>query len=178
MEIRTTSEDPIQIHDDLPFVSSNNVTAGTRHTPAWEITGPDNYTLAIESNTPFAPEARESSGAKIDGSTRVVVQKADPQGNPLGNGIIFDHNMDAFDYQDMRSDPRFFRHTQKSVIIDEKEKLFVFLYIPSSANDFDASQSRLTLGDNVTETGKAVYIKEKSSMNQAERNQVQAASSK
>lgn len=178
MDIRTTSEDPLQIHDDLPFVSKQDVSPGETHIPAYTIEGPDNYVLGIESNTPLAPELRQSNGDKVDPSTQVILQKADPQGNPLGNAIIFDHNLDAFDYEKMRSDPRFFRHTQKSVLIDEKEFLYVYLDIPSGANDFSASDSRLTLGDNVTQTGKAVYIREKSSMNNVEQQMVDQTNSK
>jgi len=159
-------------------VSSQQVSPGEDHVPAYEIEGPDNYVLGIESNTPLAPELRDQNGEKIDSSTQVILQKADPQGNPLGNAIIFDHNLDAFDYEKMRSDPRFFRHTQKSVLIDEKEFLQVFLRIPSGANDFDPSMSRLTLGDNVTQTGKAVYIREKNSMSGVEQQAVQKANSK
>lgn len=178
MDIRTTNEDPIQIHDDLSFVSTNTVGPGQEHVPAYEIEGPDNYVLGVESNTPLAPELRDSNGDKIDSSTRILLQKADPQGNPLGNAIIFDHNLDAFDYEKMRSDPRFFRHTQKSLLLDEKEFLYVFLDMPSGANDFDPSMSRLTIGDNVTQTGKAVYIREKNGMSGVEQQAVKQANSK
>lgn len=179
MNIRTTKEDPIQIHDGLPFVNANTVAPGEHHIPAYEIEGPDNYTVAIEQNTPFAPEARTSSGDKIDGSTQVVLQKADPQGNPLGNAILFSHNLDAFDYEEMRSDPRFYRHTQKSLVLDEREYLHVYYQIPGNASTtFDPSMSNLTIGDNVTSTGKAVFIREKSSMTAAEKQAVSQASSK
>lgn len=178
MDIRTTTEDPIQIHDDLPFIETNPVNPGETHVPAYEIEGPDNYVVGIESNTPLAPELRDANGEKLDSSTQVILQKADPQGNPLGNAIIFDHNLDAFDYEKMRSDPRFFRHTQKSVLVDEKEYLYVYLRIPDGAEPFDPDMSRLTIGDNVTQTGKAVFIREKSSMSGVEQQAVEQANSK
>lgn len=178
MDIRTTNEDPIQVHDDLPFVSSQQVSPGETHVPAYEVEGPDNYVIGVESNTPLAPELRDANGDKIDSSTRVILQKADPQGNPLGDAIIFEHNLDAFDYEKMRSDPRFFRHTQKSLLLDEKEFLYVYLDVPSGANDFDPGMSRLTIGDNVTQTGKAVYIREKAGMNGVEQQAIEQANSK
>lgn len=178
MDIRTTNEDPIQLHDDLPFVSSQAVTAGERHVPAYKIEGPDNYVLGIEANTPLAPEVRDANGDKLDTSTQVILQKADPQGNPLGNAIVFEHNLDAFDYEKMRSDPRFFRHTQKSLLLDEREFLYVYLHIPTGAPNFDPAQSRLTVGDNVTQTGKAVYIRKKDSLNDVQKQAVSQANSK
>jgi len=178
MDIRTTNEDPIQLHDDLPFVTKQAVAAGERHVPAYEIEGPDNYVLGIEANTPLAPEFRDANGNKVDTSAQVILQKADPQGNPLGNAIVFEHNLDAFDYEKMRSDPRFFRHTQKSLLIDEREFLYVYVHIPPGANDYDPAQSRLTIGDNVTQTGKAVYIRKKDSMNDVQKKAVSKANSK
>jgi hypothetical protein len=178
MDIRTTTEDPVQLHDDLPFISKQDISPGETHKPAYTIEGPDNYVIGIESNTPLGPELRQSNGDRIDGSTQITLQKADPQGNPLGNAIIFEHNMDAFDYEKMRSDPRFFRHTQKSLMLDEKEYLYIFLNLPSGANDFKADQSRLTLGDNVTQTGKPVYIREKDSLSKTQKQVVNQANSK
>jgi len=178
MDIRTTNEDPIQIHDDLPFVTSQQVAPGEQHLPAYKIEGPDNYVLGIEANTPLAPEFRDVNGDKLDSSATIILQKADPQQNPLGNAIVFEHNLDAFDYEKMRSDPRFFRHTQKSLLIDEREYLYVYVHLPSGSNNFDPSQSRLTIGDNVTQTGKAVYIRKKNSMNDMQKQAVSKANSK
>lgn len=178
MDIRTTNEDPVQLHDDLPFITSQSVAPGETHVPAYKIEGPDNYVVGIESNTPMAPEFRDSNGDPLDGSTQIILQKADPQGNPLGNAISFEHNLDAFDYEKMRSDPRFFRHTQKSILLDEREFLYVFVRIPQGANGFDPAQSRLTLGDNVTQTGKAVYIRKKDSLSEVQQKAVSNANSK
>jgi len=179
MNIRTTTEDPIQIHDNQPFVSKNNVAPGERHVPGYVVEGPDNYVIGIEANTPLAPEFRDQNGEKIDSSAQIMLQKADPQGNPLGNAIVFQHNIDAFDYAKMRSDDRFYRHTEKSLLLDEREYLYVYAHIPSSAaQGLDASKSRLTIGDNATSTGKAVYIREKDSLNGVQQQAVKGASSK
>lgn len=178
MEIRTTTEDPLQIHDDLPFVEKQTVQPGDRHTPAYIVEGPDNHVIGIEANTPLAPEFRAPSGDKIDSSTQVLLQKADPQGNPLGNAIVFEHNLDSFDYSKMRSDSRYFRYTQKSLLLDEREYLYVYAHIPGTAsNEFDPSMSRLTVGDNATSTGKAVYIRDKDNMNQVQSQAVNNANS-
>lgn len=178
MDIRTTTEDPLQLHDDLPFVESQEVSPGERHVPAYKIEGPDNHVLGVEANTPLAPEFRGPNGEKLDASTQVLLQKADPQGNPLGNAIIFQHNLDAFDYEKMRSDSRYFRYTQKSLLLDEREFLYVFVHIPDSADTgFDPEMSRLTIGDNATQTGKAVYIREKESLNEVQQQAVNGASS-
>lgn len=179
MDVRTTNEDPIQIHDGLPFVTSQQVSAGETHVPAYKIEGPDNYVLGVEANTPLGPEFRNTNGEKLDSSTQVVLQKADPQGNPLGNAIVFEHNLDAFDYEKMRSDPRFFKHTQKSLMLDEREFLYVYIYIPEQSDDtFSPTQSRLTVGDNVTQTGKAVYIKKKDALSAAQQQAVTQANTK
>ena len=178
MDIRTTNEDPIQLHDNLPFVTKQQVAPGERHVPAYRIEGPDNYVIGVEANTPLAPEFRGASGEKLDASTQVLLQKADPQGNPLGNAIVFQHNLDAFDYEKMRSDSRFYRHTEKSLLLDEREYLYVYAHIPEGASEgFDPDNSRLTIGDNATGTGKAVYIRKKDSLNQTQQQAVNGASS-
>lgn len=177
MEIRTTTEDPIQLHDGLPFVDSQNVAAGENHVPAYTIEGPDGYVIGVESNTPLAPEFRDADGNKLDESTQVILQKADPQGNPLGNAIIFQHNLGAFDYTKMRSDPRYYRYTQKSLLLDEREFLYVYVRIPGDGESFDADRSRLTIGDNATSQGKAVYIRQRDSLSEVQEQAVNGASS-
>lgn len=178
MEIRTTTEDPLQLHDGLPFIDSQDVAPGVEHKPAYTIEGPDNHVIGVEANTPLAPEFRDTNGEKLDSSTQVLLQKADPQGNPLGNAIIFQHNLDSFDYEKMRSDSRYYRYTQKSLLLDEREYLYVYAHVPGSASQgFNANQSRLTVGDNATSTGKAVYIREKDSLNQVQQQAVSGANS-
>lgn len=176
VEVRTTSEDPIQIYDGLSFVTKTDVTPGDTATPAYEIAGAEGYVIGIERNTPVAPEFRDSSGNKLDGSARVLFQKADPQGNPLGNAIVFEANLDTFNYNKMRSDPEYFKTTSEALLIDEREFLHVYIDIPSGSNDFSASDSRITIGDNVTQTGKPVFIREKSTLNQQQRQAVNQAS--
>lgn len=174
--VRSSSENPIQLYDGLGFVTSQDVGAGDDYTPAYIIEGEENRVIGIESNTPFAPELRDSSGNKLDGSTRIVVQKADPEGNPLGNAIVFEGNLSQFNYEKMRSDEDYFKTTTKGVLIDEREFLHIYLDIPSGANGFDADESRITLGDNVTRTGKPVYIRKKSAMSAQQQAAVEQAS--
>lgn len=176
MEIRTTTEDPIQIHDDLEFVTSEDVTDQERYNPAYVIEGAENHVIGIEANTPVAPEFYDSNGDKMDESTRVIMQKADPQGNALGNAIIHEANLGQYDYEKFRSDPEYFKYTRKPLLLDEREFLHVYLDIPNGSNGFDAGLSRLTIGDNVTQTGKPVFIREKSDLTAAQREAVAQAS--
>jgi hypothetical protein len=176
-EIRSTREDPIQIHDDLSFVTKNDIAPGEDAQPAYVVEGKDNYVIGIEQNTPIAPEFINTNGEKVDESARVVFQKADPQGNPLGNAIIASANLGQWNYSKMRADPDYFKTTQKSLLLDEREFLHVYVDLPNGAADFDASQSRLTIGDNVTQTGKPVYIRRKQSLSASQQQAVQQASS-
>ena len=159
MEIRQNTEDPIQIHDRQQFVDKQDVTTNEAHVPAYTIDGPDNHVIGIEPQTPVSFEFRDSSGEKLDGSSMVKLQKADIQGNPIGSAIIFNHNLNAFDYEKMRSDPQYYKYTNKPLLLRERESLYVFIDIPDGANDFSAEMSRMTIGDNVTSTGKPVYIR-------------------
>lgn len=175
MDIRQNSEDPVQIHDSLDFVEKTDVSPGQNTVEAYQIRGPRNYVVGIEEETPVAPEFRTPDGEPLDGSTQVVFQKADVQGNPLGNAIIFEHNLDAFDYEKMRSDPQYFKYTRKPLLLKPREYLNVYVSLPSGANDFDASRSRLTIGDNVTQTGKPVYIRHLDEMSEKEKQMIQQA---
>ncbi len=174
-ELRSTREDPIQIHDGLNFVSKQDVSPGETATPAVTIEGTDNYVIGIEKNTLFAPEFYNANGEKIDESTRVVIQKTDPQENPLGNAIAFQANFGQFDYGKFRSDPEFYKTTTKSLLIDEREYVHIYLDIPEGAAAFDASASRLTIGDPVTQTAKPVFIRRKDDLSQAQKQAVNQA---
>lgn len=158
---QSAGEDPVQIHDDLSFVSKQDVAVGETHKYAYEIKGPENYVLAIDAGTLFAPAFYDTNGDQLDDSTSIIAQKADRQGNPLGNAIVFEDNFDVFDYSKFRSDPEYFRFTHKPVVLDEKEFLKVFLDLPSGHADFDASQSRLTIGDKSTRMNQPAFIRRK-----------------
>jgi hypothetical protein len=175
MDIRQNTEDPIQIHDDLDFVSKQDVAPGETNKPAYTLRGPRNYVVGIEADTPIAPELRQANGEKLDPSTQIVLQKADVQGNPLGNAIILQHNLGAWNYEKMRSDPQYFKYTNKPLLLREREYLYVYLDIPSGSADFDASSSYLTIGDNVTQTGKPVYIRHERNMSEKEKDLVNNA---
>jgi len=173
MEVTQNTEDPIRVHDDLDWVSKQAVSPGEDNVPAYTIRGPRNYTVGIEAETPIAPEFRTADGSPVDTSAQIVVQKADVQGNALGNAIVFETNMDAFDYAEMRSDPEYFKYTQKPVLLKEREFLFVYLRLPQGADDFDPAKSRITIGDNVTQTGKPAYIRHMRDMSEEEKKLVE-----
>lgn len=175
MDIRQNSEDPIRIYDGLDFVSKQDVAAGEENKEAYDIRGPRNYVVGIEEDTPIAPEFRDSAGEPLDPSTQVVVQKADVQGNPLGNSIVFEEALGAFNFEKMRSDPQYFKYTRKPLLLKPREYLFVYLDIPDTANGFDASQSRFTIGDNTTQTGKPVFIQHLKNMNAKQKQMVKEA---
>lgn len=159
MDIRQNTEDPIQIHDRLDFVEKQDVAAGQDTVEAYTIRGPRNYVVGVEEDTPIAPEFRDVNGDPLDSSAQVVFQKGDVQGNPLGNSIIFQHNLDAFDYDEMRSDPQYFKYTRKPLLLKPREYLFCYIKIPDGSSGFSAADSRLTIGDNTTQTGKPVFIR-------------------
>lgn len=170
------SEKQISIDDDKPFVSKQDVGAADANTPAYTIEGPDSYLIAVDQNTPVAPEFRDSNGDELDGSTRITIQKCDKQGNPIGSGVVFSDVLSRFEYNQMRSDPDFFRRTQKALMVDEYEIVKVFVDIPSGSNGFDASQSRLTIGDDTSDFGKPVGIMSKGDLSPQQGKAVKQAS--
>ncbi len=175
MDIRQNTEDPIQIHDGLEFVSKQDIEPGQNTVAAYTIRGPRNYVIGVEEETPLAPEFRTEDGTPIDKSTQLVLQKADVQGNPLGNAIVFQHNMGAFEYEKMRSDPHYFKYTNKPLLLKPREYLYVYLRMPEGADDFSAAESRFTMGDNVTQTGKPVYIRHLRDMDDDEKKLIEDA---
>jgi hypothetical protein len=158
MQIRTPRDGEISIDDKKSFVESDDVDPGQTQVAGYEITGPENYVIGIESGTPVAPEFRDENGEKLDGSTRVTIQKCDRQGNPLGSGVVFSELLSRFDYSKMRTDPDYFRKTERDLMIDEREIVKVFIEIPESGETFDAYQSELTIGDETSDFGKPVEI--------------------
>jgi hypothetical protein len=175
-DLRSTSEDPIQLHDRLDFVNKQDIAPGENNKPAYWVEGKRNYLIGIERNTPVAPELYDTNGDRLDESARIVFQKTDPQQNPLGNAIILESNLDAWNYTKMRSDPEYFKTTRKSLLLDEREYLHIYIDIPSGSADFDASASRLTIGDNVTTTGKPVFVRDKGSLNTTQQEAANQAS--
>lgn len=172
----TPTEQHISIHDDLSFVSKQDVNADDPNTPAYTIDGPENYVIGVDAGTPVAPEFRDTNGDKLDASTQVTIQKCDRQGNPLGDGIVFNDLLGRFSYEDMRNDPDFFRKTSKALMIDEHEIVKVFVDIPSGANKFVSSQSRLTIGDTTSDFGAPVEIIDHKDLSAEESQAVKMAS--
>jgi hypothetical protein len=177
MEIRNQAvEQQITIHDEQPFVSKQDVPAGDGTTPAYTIEGPEGYIIGVDAGTPVAPEFRDSSGEKLDGSTRVTIQKCDKQGNPLGDGIVFNDQLSRFDFEEFRTDPDYFRSTQKQLMVDEREIVKIFVDVPSGANGFNADNSNLTIGDDTSDFGKPVDIVDHDDLTGAESQAVKRAS--
>lgn len=176
MEISKPRDGRISIDDDKGFVDSQDVAPGESHVEGYTITGPDGHVIGIEAGTPVALEFRDSNGDPLDDSTRVTIQKANRQGNPIGGGIVFSELLSRFDYSKMRTDPDFFRHTSRDLMIDEYEEVHIYLDIPTGANDFDASESRITIGDETSDFGKPVEIVEHDDLSEQESAAVKAAS--
>jgi hypothetical protein len=175
--IRTlAAEKQISLSDYLPFIEVQDAPADDPTVAAYEIEGPEGYVIAVDAGTTFAPEFKDANGEKLDPSTRVIMQKCDRQGNPLGDGIIFNDTLGRFDYSKMRTDPDFMRKTQKALMIDEREIVKIFVDIPDGRPGFDAENSRLTIGDDTSDFGKAVEIVEHDDLSQAETQAVKKAS--
>ena len=171
-----SAEKQISLYDGQPFIEEQDVPAGDPNTPALTLEGPDGYVIAVDAGTPIAPEFRDSNGEKLDDSTRVIVQKCDRQGNPLGDGIIFNDTLGRFNYNKMRTDPDYMRKTSKSLMVDEREIVKVFVDVPDGANGYDADRSRLTIGDDTSDFGKAVEIVDHDDLTPGETQAVKSAS--
>ena len=171
--IQNAVENEISIHQNLSFVTEQAPPVDDRNIPAYKIEGPDGYILAVEEGTPVAPELRDGSGNKLDGSTRVILQKADRQENPLGKSIIFDESLSALDYNKMRADPDYFKRTTRDVLINENQYLMVYVVVPSGANQMDTGNSRITIAEETTKAGKPAFIREKDALSSTELNAVE-----
>ena len=171
-----SAEKQISLYEGLAFITEQDVDAADPNTPAYTLTGPDGYVIGVDAGTPLAPEFRDANGEKLDPSTRVIIQKCDRQGNPLGDGIVFNDTLGRFNYAKMRSDPDYFRKTSKALMVDEREVVKVFVDVPAGANGFDAGKSRITVGDDTSDFGKAVEIVDHDDLTSAEKNAVKDAS--
>lgn len=176
MNINTPRDGQISIDDQKPFVESSDVSANESNVAAYTIEGPDGYVIGVEAGTPVAPEFRTANGDPIDGSSRITIQKCDKQGNPIGSGIVFTELMSRFDYSKMRTDPDFFRRTDRDLMIDEREIVKVFVDIPKGAEPFSAEQSQLTLGDETSDYGVPIEIVSHSHLSSRQSDAVKAAS--
>lgn len=169
-------EQEISLHDGHEFVSKQDVADADPDTPAYTVEGPDGYVIGVDAGTPVAPEFRDANGNKLDSSTRITIQKCDRQGNPLGDGIVFNDTLGRFRYDKMRNDPEFFRSTSKELMVDEREIVKIFIDIPKGANGFNANQSKLTIGDETSDYGTPVEIIDHDDLSSAETEAVKAAS--
>jgi hypothetical protein len=176
MQLNTPRDGRISLDATKPFVEKQDVPPGATQTLAYTITGPDNYVIGVEEGTPVACEFRDEDGNKLDGSTRVIIQKCDRQGNPLGSEIVFSELLSRFDYSEMRTDPDFFRRTSSDLMIDEHEIVKVFVKIPQRGSAFSAEQSVLTIGDATSDFGKPVEIVHHSELSDQQLSKIKAAS--
>lgn len=158
MNINQPRDGLISIDDNKQFVSSSDVAAGQRQVAAYTVEGPEDYVIGVSAGTNVAPEFRDANGDPLDSSTRVTVQKCDRQGNPIGSGIVFSELLSRFDYSKMRTDPDFFRSTDRDLMIDEREIVKVFVHVPSGSNGFSAANSTLTISDETSDYGQPVEI--------------------
>lgn len=174
----TGTEKQIPLYDDLNFVEKQDVAAGespSKDNWAYRFKGPTGYVVFIQQGTEFAPEFRDSNGDKLDGSTRVVWQKCDKQGNPLAEYII-DEQIARFNYEKFRTDPDYYRYTQQDLMLDEREIAKIFVEIPSGSNGFSAADSRLNVGDVTSDFGTPVEIIDHDDLSGQESQAVKAAS--
>lgn len=174
MQVNTPRDDQISIDEQKQFVSENTVFPGEKG-EAYVITGPDNYVLGVDAGTNFAPEFYDMNGDKLGPSVRVTIQKQDRQGNPIGDALVLSERMDGFDYSKQRSDPDFQRTTNQKLMIDEHEHVAIYLDMPQSANQFEPSKSRFSIGDSTTDFGKPVEVVSHDSLSEADSKAVKKA---
>lgn len=170
-------EQELTIHDDLGFVEKQDVAAGSSSTKdnwAYRLKGPEGYVVFIQAATEFAPEFRDSNGDPIDASARIKLVKCNKQGDPLSEFIISEL-AGRFNYEEFRTDPDYFRRTDRDLMLDEREIAKIFVEIPSGANDFSASDSRLTIGDDTSDFGTPAEIIEHDQLSAEETAAVKAA---
>lgn len=172
------AEQQITLDDtkDSIVVEQNDVAAGDTQTPAYVLEGPQDTLVGIMRKTPVAPEFRDASGNKIDGATRVEIVKCDKQGNRLGDGVAFSETLGKFNYEKFRNDPDFFRYTTQDLMLNEREIIKIFLDIPQGANGYSAADSRITVGDDTSDFGKAVEVIDHDDLSQQELRAIKSAS--
>lgn len=174
----TAVEQEITLHDDLAFVSKQDVTAGdapAKDNWAYKLEGPEGYVVFVSAGTEFAPEFRDANGNKIDSSSRVIFQKCDKQGNPISEYVL-NELLGRFNYEKMRNDPDYFRRTKRDLMLDEREIAKIFVDIPSGTANFSASDSRLTVGDDTSDFGTPVEIIDHDNLSNQESQAVKTAS--
>lgn len=171
-------EKEVTLDERLSFIEKQDVAAGTSLTKdnwAYRFTGPEGYVVFAQAGIEFAPEFRDSTGSKLDDSTRVIMQKCDKQGNLLSEFYVSEL-LGKFDYEQFRTDPDYFRHTVRDMMLDEREIVKVMVDIPANANGFSAAQSRLTIGDDTSDFGTPAEIVDHDDLSGAESQAVKTAS--
>lgn len=174
MEINTPKEHSISVGKSTSFVELDEPAVDDKNTPAYTLVAPDDYVVGIEQGTFFALEARDVNGDPCDDSSRVIVQRADRQGNPIAHSLAYDGTLDDFVYDSMYADEDYTRHTTRGVLLNEREQLHIYVVTPEGEPAFDKGQSRFKLGDASTGLGKAVNIRERGSLSPKHRQAIDA----
>lgn len=171
-------EQEITLDDTNEFVEMQDVAAGEKPAKdnyAVRIKGPEDYVVFIQAGTEIAPEFRDANGDKLDDSTRVKFVKCNKQGDPLSE-FLLNELLGRFVYDKMRVDSDYFKRVNRDLMLDEREIAKIFVEIPSAANGFNASQSRLTIGDHVADFGTPVEIIDQDDLAPSEKQAVKTAS--
>jgi hypothetical protein len=171
-------EQETTLYDDLHFLEKQDVAAGDKPAKdnyAYKLEGPEDYVVFVGAGTPVAPEFRDANGNKLDGSTRVIFQKCNKQGNPLSEYVL-NELLSRWDYEKMRTDPDYQRKTRRDLMLDEREIAKIFLDIPDTAEGFSAANSNLLIGDDTSDFGVPVEIIEIDDLSPEEEAAVRAAS--
>lgn len=170
-------EQEIMLTPDKPFINEENqVTPGDTNTPAYHFKGQEGYVLFIPAGTLFAPILQDVNGELLDGSTRIIFQKMNKQGDKLGNGVVLNELFGKFDTEKFRNDPEYMRYTQDDLMLDERERAGIFLDIPEGAETFDPDNSHLSIGDTTSEMRTPVEVIDHDDLSPEEQAAVKRAS--
>lgn len=171
------AEKEVILTPDMPFINeTNTVQPGDDSTPAYHFKGQEGYVLFVPAGTLFAPELRAADGTPLDGSTRIVMQKLNKQGDKLGNGVVLNDLWNKYDTEKFRNDPEFMRYTQSDLMLAERERAAIFLDIPEGASAFDPDASNLSIGDTTSEFRTPVEIVDQDKLSPEETAAVKQAS--
>jgi len=169
MNIQQPAESTISIDDGMSFVDEH--AGGDMDTEFYTIQCPKGYVFGIDNDTLLAPEIRDSNGEKVEG--RIVLIKQDRRGNDLSEALVYDGNLSQFDYNKMRNDRDFIRETDRGVVLNEHQRLAVYVIPHDSNTTLDHGNSRFMLGDASTSLSKPVSVTEKSALSPAHKKAVE-----
>lgn len=176
VDVDNQNEERIELTGDLDFVEINEPAAGSEEPAAYAVRCPADYVLTVKAGTPVAPELYDANGNKLDTSTEVRLVKATRQRNEIGDTQAFESQLSAFDYEKMRTDSDYFRRTQETITLDERQYLLVKVHVPSGANAIDQQASNITIGDSTSRDGQPVFMKRKDELPEQHQRAIEAHS--